>query len=85
MNKIYILLILMIISLNLQSQSDKINTNIDNSNKHKIKTNLLGIFTLFYEHTISNNMTLQVGLQYNPDNMLQGYFKKACKIATNKN
>ena len=68
MKKIKLILLLLITSISLYSQSCKRAGN-ESSYNHIIKTNLLGMFTLFYEHPVTNKMTFQVGLQYNPESL----------------
>jgi len=46
-----------------------VNSVFAQNNPNRIKTNILGLFTLFYENQFSEKMSLQVGLQYNPKNL----------------
>ena len=68
MKKFTLIIPLLIIGISLYSQSCKRGEN-ENSYNHIIKTNLLGMFTLFYEHPFTDKMTFQVGLQYNPESL----------------
>ena len=62
MKKFIFLILLLASGLNSFSQSEKKVKN------QIVKTNVLGLFTLFYEHGFSQKTSLQVGLQYNPQN-----------------
>ncbi len=68
MKKIKLIILLLISSISLYSQSCKRAGN-ESSYNHILKTNLLGMFTLFYEHPVSEKITFQVGLQYNPESL----------------
>ena len=62
MNAKRIIIYILLLSVGLNSALAQENTN-------RIKTNVLGLFTLFYENQISDKISLQVGLQYNPTNL----------------
>lgn len=69
MKKLFIILIIASVSIGTYAQSCKRGNNPNKENKFVVKTNLLGMFTLFYEHPIAQKMSFQVGLQYNPKNL----------------
>ena len=69
MKKYIIIIILIVTSINANAQSCSRSKSDTNAKKHLFKTNLLGLFTLLYEHPISNKLSFQVGLQYNPENL----------------
>ena len=69
MKKILIIIIFITTISYSYAQSCKRKNSGKNENKHIIKTNLLGLFTLLYEHPFADKMSFQVGLQYNPENL----------------
>ncbi len=68
MKKILIILAIFLLATN-SSFSQSCAKPAKTDSKHIVKSNLLGIFTLFYEHPVSPKVAFQTGLQYNPDNI----------------
>ena len=64
-----ILLLFVLITINSNAQSYSVQKNSKDTKHHVFKTNMLGLFTLFYEHPLSYKTSFQVGLQYNPENL----------------
>jgi len=57
-----------ILTISILLMAFSISKSFSQEKPNRIKTNVLGLFTLFYENQFSNKMSLQVGLQYNPEN-----------------
>lgn len=65
--KAFIIIATFLFSFNAVAQQSTTETR--HRKNHVLKTNVLGLFTFFYEHPLKRNMSLQVGLQYNPESL----------------